>query len=57
MEKQDISNSPAFIRGIESLLINPNPNNPAEYFSKNPCHPPMVKGEEKASQGLWKYEH
>lgn len=51
------SNLPAFIRGIESLLINPNPNSPfdndtctkaAEYFSKNPYHPPIVKRKRKS---------
>jgi len=45
------STLPAFIRGIESLLINPNPENPfdndtctraAEYFNKYAYHPPLA---------------
>ncbi|NIA09883.1 MAG: hypothetical protein GWP10_09170 [Nitrospiraceae bacterium] len=45
------SNLPAFIRGIESLLLNPNPDNPydndtctkaAEYFNKHPYNPPLL---------------
>ena len=41
----------SFIKGIESLLVNPNPANPfgndrctmaAAYFNRNKYHPPMV---------------
>ena len=44
------SNLVAFIKGIETLLANPNPENPfetdtctraAEYFNKNPYNPPQ----------------
>jgi ubiquitin-protein ligase len=45
------STLPAFIRGIESLLLNPNPDNPydndtctkaAEYFNRHPYNPPLA---------------
>ena len=45
------SNLLNFIKGLESLLINPNPGNPygsdsctraAEYFNKNPYNPPQI---------------
>lgn len=52
LEKWDFgSNLAMFIRGIESLLVNPNPKNPfgndtctraAAYFNRNRYQPPMV---------------
>lgn len=52
LEKWDFSsNLAAFIKGIESLLVNPNPKNPfgndtctraAAYFNRNRYIPPMV---------------
>jgi len=50
------STLPAFIRGIESLLLNPNPDNPydndtctkaAEYFNKHPYNPPLADAPER----------
>lgn len=46
------SNLPAFIRGIESLLLQPNPDSPfdhdtctraAHYFRLHPYHPPLPR--------------
>jgi ubiquitin-protein ligase len=45
------SNLMSFVKGLESLLIHPNPQNPygsdsctkaAEYFNKNPYKPPLI---------------
>ncbi|MBS3773200.1 MAG: hypothetical protein KGY55_03265 [Candidatus Thermoplasmatota archaeon] len=51
------SNLPSFIRGIESLLLNPNPGDPydndtctraAEYFHTHPYNPPTVEPSRKS---------